>query len=43
MADHPKLSLVAGIDRDRPAVHLYYAERVLRKIGAVGADSPEYE
>ncbi|ATY14854.1 WD40 repeat domain-containing protein [Amycolatopsis sp. AA4] len=39
---HPKLPLVAGIDRDRPAVHLYYAERVLREIGAVGADSPEY-
>ncbi|WP_370934030.1 hypothetical protein [Amycolatopsis sp. cg13] len=39
---HPKRPLVAGIELNRPAVHVYYAERVLRKIGAVGADSAEY-
>ncbi|SFQ21798.1 PD40 domain-containing protein [Amycolatopsis rubida] len=39
---HPKLPLVAGIDQDRPAVRLYYAERVLREFGAVGADSAQY-
>ncbi|WP_406638621.1 hypothetical protein [Amycolatopsis sp. WGS_07] len=35
---HPRLPLVAGIELDRPAVHVYYAERVLREIGAVGAE-----
>ncbi|WP_337824037.1 hypothetical protein [Amycolatopsis sp. A1MSW2902] len=42
LVSHPKLPLVAGIDQERPAVHLYYAEKVLREIGAVGADSAEY-
>ncbi|WP_275290787.1 hypothetical protein [Amycolatopsis sp. La24] len=42
LVSHPKLPLVAEIDQERPAVHLYYAEKVLREIGAVGADSAEY-
>ncbi|WP_409462480.1 hypothetical protein [Amycolatopsis sp. GA6-003] len=43
LVSHPKLPLVAGIDQDPPAVHLYRAERVLREIGAVGAEYEKFD
>ncbi|WP_409184954.1 hypothetical protein F9C11_12115 [Amycolatopsis sp. VS8301801F10] len=39
---HPNLPLAAGIEPDRPAVHIYDASRNLREIGAVGTNSEEY-
>lgn len=38
---HPRLPLVAGLDSERPAVHVWDC-RELRDLGTVGADSAVY-
>ncbi|MBY8854981.1 hypothetical protein K7711_00660 [Nocardia sp. CA2R105] len=41
MVRHPRLPLVAGVDAERPAVHLWDCEE-LRDLGTVGGDSEVY-
>jgi hypothetical protein len=43
LAPHPRFPLVAGLDSDRPAVHIWdYSEGELREAGTIGGGSAVY-